>query len=175
MNTNKKVWLCLLGNIITMIIVIILVSIFNDNKNGTYFRFGPYDDFILIGIKVDNWLKWSLVLFFIGLIKGCDVLVNEIGSPILGFRVYNPDCKIITDFTKNELNFLTNSMWFTNNFRSLLMIVVNISQFDIALCGVIISEFISIFTVRYLLNEKNFTNNNYNIVSQSDIEIENIV
>ena len=91
------------------------------------------------------------------MVKGCDVLVNEIGSPILGFRVYNPDKKIIDDFTKNELNFLANSMWFVNGFRTVLMAVVTITQVDIAFSGMIISEIVSIFTVRHLLNCKTFT------------------
>jgi hypothetical protein len=36
------------------------------------------------------------------------------------------------------------------------MVVVNITQFDIALSGMIMSEIISIFTVRHLLNTKKF-------------------
>ena len=88
--------------------------------------------------------------------KGCEVLVNELGSPILGFRVYNPDCKVITDFTKNELNVLANAMWFVNSFRRVLMVVVSVTQVDLAFAGMLISEIVSIFTVRILLNEKKF-------------------
>ena len=160
MKTNKKVWLCLIGNIIVMLLVIIVVSVFKDNS-GKYFRIGPQPDLIVISVQIDTWFKWTMVLLFIGFVKGCDVLVNELGSPILGFRIYNPDCKTITDFTKNELNFLANAMWFTNSFRGILMIVINITQFDIALFGMCISEFVSIFTIRHLLNEKTFTNSNH--------------
>jgi hypothetical protein len=39
------------------------------------------------------------------------------------------------------------------------MTVVNITQFDIALSGMIMSEIISIFTVRHLLNTKKFVKN----------------
>jgi len=42
-------------------------------------------------------------------------------------RVYNPDKKIIDDFTKNQLNFLANSMWFVNGFRTVLMAVITIT------------------------------------------------
>jgi hypothetical protein len=90
-----------------------------------------------------------MVLVFISIIRGCDVLVNELASPILGFRIYDPDCKVIEYFTKN-------SMWFTNNFRGILTIVITIIQFDIAFFGMIASEFVSIFTVRHLLNQKEF-------------------
>jgi hypothetical protein len=155
MNTNKKVWICLAGNAITMMLVILIIIIFRDNS-GKYFRFGPNKDLVVISVKINTWFKWIMVLVFVGLIKGCQVLVNELGSPILGFRIYNPDVKKITDFTKNELNFLGNSMWFVNNFREILMVVITITQFDIALFGMIMSELVSVFTVRHLLNEKEF-------------------
>jgi len=154
-SNKNKVIVCIIGNYITAFLVTIFVIIFRDS-NGKYFRFGPQSDLIIISILIDTWLKWILAVFFIGIVKGCEVLVNELGSPILGFRVYNPDCKVITDFTKNELNFLTNAMWFVNGFRSVLMTVVSITQVDLAFAGMIISEIVSIFTVRILLNEKKF-------------------
>ena len=88
-----------------------------------------------------------------------EAIVNEIGSPILGFNVYNPDKKIITDFTKNELNFLANAMWMINGVRGVISVVITITQFDLALSSVLLSEIASIFTVRFLLNEKEFIKN----------------
>lgn len=155
LKTNRKVWLCLLGNALTMITITTLIILFRD-PNSKYFRYGPYDDLIVVSVNINTWTKWSILLFIVGLIRGCEVLVNELGSPILGFRIYNPDCKKISDFTKNELNFLGNAMWFVNNFRGILMVVVTISQFDIALISMFISELVSIYTVRHLLNEKEF-------------------
>ena len=156
-SSRKKVWVCLVGNAITLMLVIIIVCIFRD-PGSTYFRLGPSDDLVIISVRINTWNKWSLLLIFIGIVKSAEVLVNELGSPVLGFSVYNPDKKHITDFTKNELNFLTNSMWFVNGIRGILMIVINVTQFDIALFDTIISEIVSIFTVRQLLNEKTFGN-----------------
>jgi hypothetical protein len=155
LSNSKKVLLCLIVNFITMLLVLIIVSIFRSEKS-TYFKFGPSKDLIVISVEIDTWKKWILLNIFIWLVKGCDVMVNEIGSPILGFRVYNPDKKIIDDFTKNQLNFLANSMWFVNGFRTVLMAVITITQVDIAFSGMIISEIVSIFTVRHLLNCKTF-------------------
>jgi hypothetical protein len=153
-----------------MLLVLIIVSIFRSEKS-TYFKFGPSKDLIVISVEIDTWKKWILLNIFIWLVKGCDVMVNEIGSPILGFRVYNPDKKIIDDFTKNQLNFLANSMWFVNGFRTVLMAVITITQVDIAFSGMIVSEIVSIFTVRHLLNCKKFvTNTNTN----DEIEKEDI-
>ena len=154
-SNSKKVWYCLIVNFITMMLVLIIVSIFRSEKS-TYFKFGPSKDLIVISVEIDTWKKWILLNIFIWLVKGCDVMVNEIGSPILGFRVYNPDKKIIDDFTKNQLNFLANAMWFVNGFRTVLMAVITITQVDIAFSGMIVSEIVSIFTVRHLLNCKTF-------------------
>jgi hypothetical protein len=168
-SNKSKVIACIIGNYITAALVTIVVIIFRDPK-GSYFRFGPSNDLLVISILINTWGKWVLTIAFIGVIKGCEVLVNELGSPILGFRVYNPDCKVITDFTKNELNFLANAMWFVNNFRSILMTVVSITQIDLALAGMVISELVSIGTVRILLNEKKFIKNNNNTLVNSDGE-----
>ena len=139
-----------------MSLVLVIVCVFRDDESK-YFRFGPHSDLIVISIRIDTWAKWALLNLFIGLVKGCDVLVNELGSPILGFRVYDPDKTIIDDFGKNELNFLANAMWFTNGFRGVLMAVITVTQIDIAFSGMIISELVSIGTVRHLLNGKTFT------------------
>ena len=155
LSNSKKVWFCLIVNFITMLLVLLIVSIFRSEKS-TYFKFGPSKDLIVISVEIDTWKKWILLNIFIWLVKGCDVMVNEIGSPILGFRVYNPDKKIIDDFTKNQLNFLANAMWFVNGFRTVLMAVITITQVDIAFSGMIVSEIVSIFTVRHLLNCKTF-------------------
>jgi hypothetical protein len=172
LSNSKKVWLCLIVNFITMLLVLIIVSIFRSEKS-TYFKFGPSKDLIVISVEIDTWIKWILLNIFIWLVKGCDVMVNEIGSPILGFRVYNPDKKIIDDFTKNQLNFLANAMWFVNGFRTVLMAVITITQVDIAFSGMIVSEIVSIFTVRHLLNYKKFvtkTNTNDEI-EKEDISL----
>ena len=155
LTNQQKAWLCLISNFIIMCVVVIMVSVFRD-ENSTYFRYGPSDSLIVISVKINTWTKWWFLILFIGLIKAGDVIVNEIGSPILGFNVYNPDKKVITEFTKNELNVITNSMWFINNFKGILLAVITVTQFDIALIGVIISETVSIFTVRHLLNGKKF-------------------
>jgi hypothetical protein len=47
-------------------------------------------------------------------------------------------------------------MWFTNSFRNILMAVITVTQIDIAFSGMFISEIVSIFTVRHLLNSKTF-------------------
>lgn len=104
MNTRKKIRYCLFFNLLILLFTIMLVLLFRD-ENSKYFRFGPYEDLVLVSVQIDTWTKWTLSVFVIGLINVGDLLVNDIGNPILGFNVYNPDKKVIDEFSKNELNF----------------------------------------------------------------------
>ena len=79
--------------------------------------------------------------------------------PVVGFNIYNPDKKVITEFTKNELQFFGNMMFLTSSLRYIFEVMVTITQLDIAIYSVIISEITTIFTIRLLLNEKRFTKN----------------
>jgi hypothetical protein len=158
LDPRNKIIVCLIANFICLTVVILCVVIFRDDV-GTYFRFGPNDKLILISVKIDSWLKWSLCVIMICMIRGTETLVNELGSTVLAFNVYNPDKKIITDFGKIELSVYTNLMWTIGSIRSILMVMINITQFDLALISVIFSEFISIFTVQLLLKEKKFVPN----------------
>lgn len=164
MNTKNKIRCCLFFNLLILIITITLVLIFRD-ENSKYLRIGPYEDLVLISVQIDTWKKWAITVFVIGFINVGDLLVNEIGNPILGFNVYNPDKKIIDEFSKNELNFLANSMWSINNIRQVFTIIISVSQVDMALFNVLITSIANIFTTRMLLNEKEFVSGKYSPVS----------
>ena len=123
-----------------------LIVIFK-NDDSKYFRIGPYDDLNLISVTIDTWTKWIIV-----------VIIRVLGLPVLDFNVYNPDKKVITDFTRNELNYLSNSMFMVSAIKGVFNTVISITQLDLALITVIIKELTSIVAIRFLLNEKKFTN-----------------
>ena len=87
-----------------------------------------------------------------------DVIIRELGLPVLDFNVYNPDKKVITDFTRNELNYLSNSMFMVSAIKGVFNTVISITQLDLALITVIVKELTSIVAIRFLLNEKKFSN-----------------
>ena len=152
---NRKLKICVFSNLLLLSFVISIILLFKDDKS-TYLRWGPQDDLIIISVAINNMTKYFMLLGIIAIIKISDVVIAEIASPIIGFNIYNPDKKIITEFTKNELQFYGNSMYLINAIKAVLLIMVNISQIDIALWGVFVSETTSLFTIRMLLNEKEF-------------------
>jgi len=155
MNVNKKLKICVITNLSLLLLSITLISIF-DNDSSPYWNFGPNEKLIVISIKIDNWKSYIILLFFISILKCTKCIIQEIANPIISFNIYNPDKKVITEFTKFELQFYGNSMYLIDSIRNVFMIMITISQIDIALWGVLISEITSIFTIRYLLNEKKF-------------------
>lgn len=153
----EKVKFCLIINFVSLISIIALIFIFK-NDNSKYFRIGPYDDLNVISVTIDTWTKWIIVVIFLCIMGIIDVIIRELGLPVLDFNVYNPDKKIITDFSKNELNYLSNSMFMVSSIKGVFNTVISITQLDLALIIVIIKELTSIIAIRFLLNEKKFTN-----------------
>jgi hypothetical protein len=151
---RQKLLYCLVGN--TAILGLVFGLVLACASDGSYWRFGPSDELVVISVRIDSWAKWGSLLLLIVLIQGSRVLVEEIGMPILQFNIYNPDKKKITEFTKIELQVYGNSMYLVSSLRSVFLTMVTIAQVDIAVWGVIISEAASMITIRMLLNEKDF-------------------
>lgn len=155
MTPLRKVSWCLFLNFVLLVLVVLLVVLFRDDSS-TYFRWGPQNDLLVVSVRVNTWIKWACLVLLIMFVRAVETVVGEVGGPILGFRIYNPDAKRINDFTYNQLSFLGNAMWLCSNVRGVFSMIVAITQIDLALCGVIFSEVVSFFVVRNLLKEKEF-------------------
>ena len=154
MKTLKKIQICLGLNLFLLLLISSCISIFaSDSK---YFRFGPSEDFILISVKIDNYQKYYLLLILITCNNCIRTIVSQIGSQILIFNVYNPDKKVITEFTKSQLLFYANTMFFVGNIRVFFELLLTISQIDIALFSIFVKQLFSIGISIFLLNEKDF-------------------
>jgi len=154
MNPRRKLILCLIGN--ACVLTIVGCAVYFCGTSGTYWRFGPHADLVIISVEIDTWRKYGLLLAMIAIVESSRVVVEEFGMPVLGFSIYNPDKKVVTAFSKNELQFFANAMFFISAIRSVLLVMVQISQLDIALWGVLVSQCASVITIRQLLNEKTF-------------------
>jgi hypothetical protein len=157
MKAKTKLKYCVTGN--TLLLVVIVIIITHYQHESKYFRFGPSNDLIVISVNINTNARYLILLLIISLVKITKVVVEEIGMPVIGFSIYNPDKKVITEFTKNELQFYGNTMYLTSSLRYIFEVMVTITQIDIAIYSVIISEITTIFTIRLLLNEKRFPKN----------------
>lgn len=155
MKQINKIRICLLLNIFLLFFISSFVT--NFAGESKYFRFGPNQDFIFISVPIDNYNRYSLLLILIFFNDVIKVLISEIGEPILVFNVYNPDKLIITDFTKYQLLFYSNSMFFISNIRRIFEILISITQIDIALFSIINEQIVCTFAIYFLVNEKKFS------------------
>ena len=111
----------------------------------------------MMGIVIDTWEAYAWLVGGIVLFRIVQTWVHEIAHPIIGFRIYDPDKKVIDDFTRCELQLYGNLMYLFDSVRKVFMTMMAITQIDIALWGALSSEITSIFTIRKLLNAKKFT------------------
>ena len=155
MKNNYKLRYCVILNFLLFFIILFVILICKDNNNY-YMTYGPNDNLYVLSIKINTQQKYIFLQFFLLFVEFSRVFTNEIASPILGFNIYNPDKKIITEFTKNELQLLANMMWLINSLTNSLFVMITISQIDIAILRTIYSEFTTIITIRMILNEKKF-------------------
>ena len=153
-----------------LLIMITIPIILLDNGTSSYFKWGWSDNLVLISIPINTKARYISVCVYIVLIKASGVLIGEIANPILGFNIYNPDKMVITEFTKAELQLYGNSLWFIDGFKRLMLIMVSITQIDLALIGMLSSEIMAIFTIRMLLNEKKFEKNVEDMEDIKDIK-----
>lgn len=152
---KRRLRLCLCTNFGLLALIVVALSLFGDPRSP-YLRYGPSSELEVLGVKVDTWERYVLLQLFLAFLEVTDVVVNEIASPILGFNIYNPDKVIITEFSRLELQFYANSMWILNALKGVMMVVVSISQIDIAILRVLYGQITSFYTIRMLLKEKEF-------------------
>jgi hypothetical protein len=150
-----KLKYCLFGNI--FILFLIMLSVYFYKETSPYWTFGPNNNLEVMYIKIDNIVKYISLLFLITIINIGKAYNDEIVMPIIYFNIYNPDKRIINEFTKFQLQFYSNSLYIINNIRKIFIIMFIISQFDIALFSVLISALAQIYTKNLLLEEKRFS------------------
>ena len=156
MKNNYKLRYCVILNLTLFLIILFVIMICKNNNYNNYMTYGPNDNLYVLSIQINTPQKYIYLQFFLLFVEFSRVFTNEIASPILGFNIYNPDKKIITEFTKNELQLLANMMWLINSLTNSLFVMITISQVDIAIFRTVYSEMTTIITIRILLNEKKF-------------------
>lgn len=161
MSEPAKVKLCLTANAVLLLALVVLISIFADGRSE-YWKIGPSNSLLVISVKIDTYGKYAALLGFIATIEAVRIAAEEVAMPILGFSVYNPDKKIIEVWSRAELRFCANLMFATTAVRTVLMTVISVTQVDLALFTVFVSQVVTIFTVDLLLKDKKFTNDKEN-------------
>ena len=171
-NPNKKLRYCIFTNFLLLIFMATPIILLNDNTSK-YFRWGWNDDLILISIPINTQKRYLYTILFISIMRISHVIIGEIAHPIIGFNIYNPDKKEISDFTKIELQMYGNLMYLIEGFKNILTVMLSITQIDIALISMLVSEITSIYTINMLLSEKKFIKNTTDYTELEELIIQN--
>jgi hypothetical protein len=158
---QQRLKICIIGQLL-LLIAVVVPTVLLANKESTYYRFGPHKDLIVISIKIDNYTRYGVLIVYIMAIRICKVFVNELGMPILGFNIYDPNRKVVKGFTRIELQFQANLMYMMNSISYVFTLQLAIIQLDIAIISVFCSELASIVTINLLLRDKQFVKDSDN-------------
>jgi len=144
-------------------LIIYLVSICSGicfiviNKiSSPYFNIGPSEKLIIFNIKIDTIDKYVYSQLFMFYINFIQIISTEGASQILYFKIFNPELKIINDFTKNELIFYNVSLNFVAAIRTAILIVISITQIDFVILSAIYYQIMSIIITNSFLKLKRF-------------------
>jgi len=152
MRIRNRTILCVTVNILGL--VTLLTFIFEEAPRHSILQFGPSPELVVLQVRIDTWRKYTYLILANCLSRSLDVLVNDIGSPNLGFSIYDPTKTRVFGFDRCELQILANLMWLTNGLMNIFRLMVTVSRFDIALLATLSSEITSVATIRFLLNKK---------------------
>lgn len=155
MRTARRVQLGIIGNVFVVVLCIFSVTMFRDDASK-YYRFGSHDDLILISVRLNTWGRYFTALTIIAIIQSSKTIFKNLAKPFVHFATYDDNRTVITEFGKLELQIYTNTIFFLSILRSLLTTVVAITQIDIGIFGLIVSEAVLIITIRMMLNRKTF-------------------
>jgi len=154
-NDKSIIRIGLLVNVLLLILIIIPIALLGDGKS-VYLRVGWHDDFVLIGIPINTRGRYIGVTSFIIIINILNVFISEMVQPKISYPIYNPDQKKIYGFTKNELQIYGNILYLIEATKEIILVLVTITQIDIAMISMLFGEITSIITIRLLLNDKKF-------------------
>lgn len=155
MRAHDKVRVCFALNLGLLASIGACIAAFA--SDGAYFRAGPSPGFVLVGVAIDTPERYAALLVLLCINSVIKVIVGELGEPVLVFNVYNPDKRVILDFTRAQLLFYANAMFLVSNARRVLEVLITVAQIDVAVFAVLIEQAASTCTVCFLVSEKTFT------------------
>jgi hypothetical protein len=153
MNTIKTIQLCVFIN--AFLLFIIFATIYNiADKN--LLRIGYSKDLVILGVPIDTYDKYIMLHIIIFTTEFTYAIIYEYANPILYFNIFNEDKKDIMHFTKIQLQFYAQALWFTNSIKNAVLLLVSIQQLDVLISKCISYEIAAFIVIRKLLNKKNF-------------------
>ena len=158
--------LCILLNLL-FLFVFVYCFLTSDDQTSNYFKIGWSDYFYFFSMPINTPLRYFSLCLFIFVLNITEIFLNDLASPIIQFSTYNPYKNNISDFSRNQLEIYSNLIFFIVTVKKFVQVVVILSQIDIAIISLISSQISAFLAIRFLLNNKTFQRQNYEIVQDN--------
>ncbi len=153
---NTKIQICIVSNFTLIIFIASVIGIFADRN---ILKYGYSENLVIIGVTINTLQKYIMLHFIIFCVEFLHSIVYEYANPIMYFNIFNDQKKYVSDFTKFELQFYAQSLWFLTSIKNGLMLLVSITQIDLTLAKIIYSEIAVMIVIRNILANKIFVKN----------------
>jgi hypothetical protein len=98
---------------IWIIAIVIVFLVLNKNNNSSYLKYGPNNDLVIIGIKINNVFKYALLVFLIIINIIMRNINNEIIRPWIILNIQNTVQQIENKKECYEMSIVSNFyVWF---------------------------------------------------------------
>ena len=154
MRVCQRTYVCLAINMIGLVGMCIYMMSFANMADLCVY--GPAPDLVVMTVVIDTWSKYIGLVGVVVIARVLEVLVNDIGSPAMGFQIFDPTKTTVYGFTSCTLQLAANGMWMVNGLSSIIKTLLIVSRLDMAMISIVSSELASIITVRFLLGNKQF-------------------
>ena len=157
-------------SIITIVIVIFafLLDHIYDHKS-VLFNFGPSDSLVFIGITIDTWVKYIILVMFMLFLEVLDLLQEEYIDPFINMLYNANDRSNQTDlqpYTWFELYCINHFSLASHGLREILSIIIITIQIPLAVLVWLLKELARIYFVIEITN-------NWFVLNDRGVEVDN--
>lgn len=147
--------------VFTVFTITIAITVFTFSIDALYehdshlFQFGPFKQFLFLGITIDTWFKYILLIIFLVLLEFLDILQEEFLDPFI-HMIYDANAsenrEQLSEYTWWDLYFINHLALASDGLRQILRIIIVTIQIPLAILIWLLKEVIRIPFVRSVTN-----------------------
>ncbi|MDE2095876.1 MAG: hypothetical protein KGL39_01365 [Patescibacteria group bacterium] len=154
MTPKHKLQFSIAANAAILVTVLALTGYFA--ADSTYWRVGWHEELVVIAVVINSGFRYAALVALIALANVSGALAEQFGEPVVDFSLYNPDKRVISEFSRAELFAAAVALRSLASVREVLLLMVSFAQVDIALWNLAITTAVAVCVVCALLREKRF-------------------
>ena len=156
LNRNSTIVLVSVVGAVTLFIAIFALSLDGlYDHNSHLFEFGPSEQLIFIGITIDTWLKYILLVIFMLTLELLEILQEEYLHPFV-HMVYDANTKEnqkeLSPYSWGDLYFINHLSVASGGLRQIIRVIVVTIQIPLAILVWLLKEAMRIYFIVQITN-----------------------